>query len=91
MNKKPSNRQCELARAMTKSNATNLQITKELSTMTEAEWNKQCEILNNFLIAHNVPLDKGWDLMCNDYYNIAAANDVDEATLFVAFMEWLNN
>lgn len=90
MNMKPSNRQCELARLLTKSKTTNLQITKELSTMTEAEWDKQCEILNNFLIAHDMPLDKGWDLMCNDFYNIASANQVDEATLFVAFMNWLN-
>jgi hypothetical protein len=46
--------------------------------------------LNNFIIAHDMPLDEGWALMCNDFYNIASANQVDEATLFVAYMEWLN-
>lgn len=31
---KPNNKQCEIARAMTKSKATDSQITKELATMT---------------------------------------------------------
>lgn len=89
MNMNPSNRQCEIARLLTKSKVTDLKIKQELSSMTETEWNKQCEILNNFLIAHNMPFDKGWDLMCNDFYNISSANNVDVATLFVAYMEWL--
>ena len=57
--------------------------------MSQTEWNKQCEILNNFIIAHNMPLDEGWSLMRNDFYNIASANHVDNATLFVAYMNWL--
>ena len=87
---KPNTKQCEIARAMTRSKATDLKIAIELATMTEMEWYKQCEILNNILIEHNKPLDKGWDLLCDDFYNIASANNVDEATLFVAFMSWLN-
>lgn len=88
-NMKPSIRQCEIARVMTRSQATDEQITKELASMTTTEWYKQCKILDNFLFAHDMPLDKGWDLLCSDFYNIAAANEVDEATLFVAYMEWL--
>ena len=57
--------------------------------MSQTEWDKQCEILNNFIIAHNMPLDEGWALMRNDFYNIASANHVDNATLFVAYMNWL--
>ena len=90
MNMKPSTKQCEIARAMTKSKATDSQITKELATMTESEWCKQCEILDKFLSKHNIPLDKGWDLLCIDFISIASANQVDEATVFVAYMEWLN-
>lgn len=40
-------------------------------------------------LAAYVGIDKGWDLMCNDFYNISSANNVNEATLFVAYMEWL--
>ena len=88
-NIKPSFRQCEVARVMTKSQATNEQIIKELASMTTAEWYKQCKLLDNFLVAHNIPLDKGWDLLCSDFCNIASVNNVNEATLFIAYMEWL--
>lgn len=90
MNMKPSSKQCEIARAMTRSEVTNSQIMRELSTMTESEWDKQCEILDKFLKEHNISFDKGWDLLCTDFINIAAANQVDEATLFVAYMDWMN-
>ena len=90
MNMNPSFRQCQVARAMTRSQATNEQIVRELASMTETEWSVQCEILDKFLVANDVSFDKGWDLMCIDFCNIASANDVDEATLFVAYMEWLN-
>lgn len=86
---RPSNRQCKLARAITGGKATDERIYKELNSLSQTEWDKQCEILNNFIIAHNMPLDDGWALMRNDFYNIASANHVDNATLFVAYMNWL--
>ena len=87
---RPSNRQCKLARLLTGGKASDEQIYRELNSMSQPDWDKQCEILNNFIVAHNMPLDEGWALMRNDFYNIASANQVDEATLFVAYMEWLN-
>lgn len=90
MMERPSSNQCKLARAITRGNASDEQIYIELKSMSQSEWDKQCKILNNFIIAHDMPLDEGWALMCNDFYNIASANQVDEATLFVAYMEWLN-
>lgn len=87
---RPSNKQCKLARLLTGGKATDERIYKELNSMSQTEWNKQCEILNNFLLAHDMPLDEGWSLMRNDFYNIASANHVDNATLFVAYMEWMS-
>ena len=87
---KPSNKQCQLARVITGGSATDDQIYIQLNSLSQSEWNKQCEILNNFIIAHNIPLDEGWSLMRNDFYNIASANRVDNATLFVAYMNWLS-
>ena len=88
---RPSNKQCKLARLLTGGNASDELIYEELNSMSQNEWDKQCEILNNFIVAHNLPLNKGWSLMRNDFYNITSANQVDEATLFVAYMEWLSN
>lgn len=88
---RPSNKQCKLARLLTGGDISDEQIYIELNSMSQNEWDKQCEILNNFIIAHNMPLDKGWSLMRNDFYNIASANQVNEATLFVAYMGWLSS
>lgn len=87
----PSDRQCEIARAMTKSNASDEQITKELSIMTALEWEEQCQILDKVLKEHNMPFDKGWNIMCADFINIGAVNSVDEATVFVAYMDLKSN
>lgn len=90
MMERPSINQCKLARAITGGNASDEQIYRELNSMSQSEWDKQCKILNNFIIAHDMPLDEGWALMRNDFYNISYANQVNEATLFVAYMKWLN-
>lgn len=55
---RPSNKQCKLARLLTGGKATDERIYKELNSMSQMEWNKQCEILNNFLLAHDMPLDE---------------------------------
>lgn len=90
MNMNPSNRQCEVARAMTQSDAPNDVIREELKKLTEAEWYEQCAILDKFLEEHNAPFDKAFHIMVGDFINIGAANSVDEATVFVAYMEWKN-
>lgn len=90
MNMKPSSKQCEIARAMTKSNASDDVIREELRKLTESEWDVQCSILDNELREHNAPFDKGFPIMVDDFINIGAANGVDEATVFVAYMEWRN-
>lgn len=90
MNMNPSRKQCEIARAMTKSNVSDDVIREELRRLTESEWNEQCSILDNELKEHNAPFDKGFPIMVDDFVNIGAANGVDEATVFVAYMEWKN-
>lgn len=90
MNMNPSKKQCEIARAMTKSNASDDVIKHELKKLTEAEWYEQCSILDKFLQKYNIPFDKGYQLANIDFINIGAANGVDEATVFVAYMEWRN-
>lgn len=89
MKMNPSRRLCEIARMMTKSQATNEQITKELASMTKEEWSEQCGILDRFFNKYNISFYQRWEWAHIDFCNIAAANDVDEATLLIAYMEWL--
>ena len=90
MNMNPSKKQCELARVMTSSNVPDGVIKKELRKLTESEWFEQCAILDKFLQKYHIPFDKGYPLAKADLINIGTANGVDEATVFVAYMEWRN-
>lgn len=90
MNMNPSKKQCEIARAMTNSNASNDVIKSELKKLTESEWYEQCAILDKFLQKYHIPFDKGYPLAKADFINIGTANGVDEATVFIAYMEWRN-
>ena len=60
------NKGYQIARLLTKSKVSDEQIEKELSSMTALEWDRICNILDNFLKAHDMPLDQGWALMIND-------------------------
>lgn len=91
MNMKPSNRQCELARAITKSKASDQLIKKELICTTQKEWDEMCVVLDKLLIKHNRPFDDlGWESMVEDFTSVSAPEGIDEATLFIAYMNWMN-
>lgn len=79
----------QIARLLTKSRVSDEQIEKELSSMTALEWDKVCNVLDNFLKAHDMPLDKGWALMINDIHNISDVYKVSEATLLSAYLPWV--
>lgn len=86
----PNNKLCNLARVMTLSEATNETIRSELKKLTFVEWDEQCTILDSLLRKHDMPFDKGYPIMVADFINIGAANEVDEATVFIAYMNWIS-
>lgn len=88
MNIKPSSIQCAVARLMTNSTASDDVITHELNSVTEKEWNEMCLVLDSILKKHDDPFDKGKTMMVADFVNVGAANGVNEATLFIAYMNW---
>lgn len=88
MNLKPNNRQCEVARVMTKSNVSNEQIIKDLERITQEEWNQMCVILDGLLKKHSMPFDKGQFLLVEDIISVSTASGVNEASLFIAYMNW---
>ena len=88
MDIKPSSRQCEIARLITNSKASNDVITHELNSVTEKDWNEMCLVLDSILKKHDASFDKGKTMMIVDFVNVGAANGVNEATLFIAYMNW---
>ena len=92
MIKKPNNKQCEIARYMTKSEATNTQIINELNGISQEELNDMCEVLDELLIKHDMTFsDEAWNGMVLDFITASAGGQISEATLFVAYMNWMNS
>lgn len=81
----PEHKQCELARAWTKSTVSDEQIKSELMSKTDAEWCLWSEIMDKILSVKNISLDKGRVI-----FQTGTVNNIDSATLFVAYMSWKN-
>lgn len=77
----------EIARQMTRSAVTDEQITKELFSKAESEWDKPCEIVNKFVLEHNQPFDKVWNLICEGFTHIASRSPKSAKT-DVKFFGW---
>lgn len=48
-----------------------------------------CKVLDNLLRKHDTPInDHEWIFMVDDFISVSAPDGIDEATLFVAYMNW---
>lgn len=47
-----------------------------------------CVILDGLLKRHSMPFDKGQFLLVKDVISVSTANGVNEASLFIAYMNW---
>ena len=87
-----SNKQCELARTMMKSAVSNDYIMQEYNKIYDDDWNEICLQIDRLLKKHNASFnEKRWNTMIVDFINVAAANQIDETVLYVAYMQWLSN
>lgn len=87
---KPSHHQCELARVLMKSNVTDKQIVDDLLSMKKSVWYIICENLDETLKEHSDSFDRGRDQMIKDFRKVAGMNRVDEASVYIAYMNWKN-
>jgi len=94
---KPNSRQCEIARFITGSNVKDEIIIKELNATSKEEWNKMFSDIDNLMKKHNMPLTslnnknvmtcaREWVSISDDFISISAPEGIDEATLFLAYM-----
>ena len=87
---KPSHHQCELARVLMKSNVTDKQIIDDLLSMKKSVWYIICENLDETLKEHSDAFDRGHNQMIRDFRKVADMNQVDEASVYIAYMSWKN-
>lgn len=80
-------KQCEIARAMTKSTASDLTINAEFNSMDLSNKIASANEIDVLIKMHNQPFDKGFDIMVDDFNTIADKYSISPATLFCVYME----
>lgn len=83
------NRQLELARVMTGSKATNDMIIGEIKAISDKDKNIMCKKLDAILKEHEKPIDQGWKCLKDDFSAVASEYNVDVASLYYFYMEWM--
>lgn len=81
-----SAKQCELARVMTKDTTSDIQMNAEYQTMSDADKTIAADQIDSLLKEHNMPFDKGIDLLQDDFAKVASQFQISPATLFCVYM-----
>lgn len=82
-----SSKQCEIARVMTSDKTNDVKINEEFLKMSEEDKLSAAIAVDKILKPHNMPFDKGYKIMTNDFIHIATEFLVSPATMFCIYME----
>lgn len=80
-------KQCEIARTMTKSTTSDSTINVEFNSMNLSDKITSANEIDALVKMHNLPFDKGFDIMVEDFNTIADKYSISPATLFCVYME----
>ncbi|MCD7817761.1 MAG: hypothetical protein LUH07_01735 [Lachnospiraceae bacterium] len=86
--KKPNNKQCELARVITGSYASDEQIITELSSKIEIEWGTLCGKIGDEMSRYDASNEKYPLEVWSQFATTGEEYQVDAATVFLAYVEW---
>lgn len=80
-------KQCEIARTMTKSTTSDSTINVEFNSMNLSDKITAANEIDALVKIHNLPFDKGFNIMVEDFNAIANKYSISPATLFCIYME----
>lgn len=82
-----SSKQCELARLMTQDTITDSKINEEFKSLNLEVKLSAVVAIDKLLQLHDMPFDKGFRLLVDDFRHIANEFYISPATLFYIYME----
>ena len=82
-----SSKQCEIARVMTSDKTNDVKINEEFLKMSEEDKLTAAIAVDKILKLHNMPFDKGYKIMSNDFIHVAKEFFISPATMFCVYME----
>lgn len=80
--------QCEIARLMTGSTVSDEKILHNVLTTNYLVKEEASGLVDKLIQIHNLPFDKAYPLVKDDFNRIAKKYDLDVAALFWIYMEW---
>ena len=80
--------QCEIARVMTGSTTRDEEILHNVVKTNYLVKKEASGLVDKLLKKHNLPFDKAYPLVKEDFNRIAVKYDLDAAALFWIYMEW---
>lgn len=83
------NQAAEIARLMTDSTLTNSQIIMAVSNIPRQKRDAICPEVDIMVKQHNLPFDKAYPLVKEEFKFLATQNNLDAAVLFWLYMEWI--
>ncbi|MDE6844176.1 MAG: hypothetical protein K2J99_00200 [Lachnospiraceae bacterium] len=85
------NMQYEIAKMVTGNQISDEEIDKELASLSKEEWHEQCILLDKMMKEHieNRKDKPAEEIMLQDLINVGVANNVSEATLWIAYLKWM--
>lgn len=84
-------KQYELARKITQTNTSDSQIKWELDSISYINKENASREIDEYLIAHNISLNIGFDIMKQDFLSVANKYNISSATLFCIYRESQKN
>lgn len=82
-----SSKQCEIARTMTQDTSSDTKINEEFKTMSPIDKLSASKSIDKLIQLHNMPIDKGFNILVDDFKRIANEFNITPATLFCVYME----
>ena len=83
-----SSRECQMARLMTGSDATDDQISQEYAAMLGSNRRVAALRLDEAVRRCGLPFEQAWERALKDFRELAAQYRVSPATLFCLYLEW---
>lgn len=77
-----SSKQCKIARTMTQDTISDTKINEEFKAMSPIDKLSASKSIDKLIQLHNMPIDKGFNILVDDFKRIANEFNITQATLF---------
>jgi len=87
----PNDNQCNIARKITQSSATDIKINMQYTGVNSSDRFMLSNSIENILKTLHMPVEEGWKTLRPEFENIALEYLINPATAFCIYEDWKSN